>query len=551
MNTRRYRTAVTALSLALLLVCAGAAAQEPAGRTAEMRNKVDGLLWIGDSILIAVDYGGFVNKTAKMQAFRVTDMAELWYTEVPVGNRLRFEGALWVNPAAGVMYLGHGPFSALDLRDGRVLWSIPYDDIGFVHRVEMGTERLLVLGSKTKSGFRIGLPTSPENAERAAQRAGTGGEHLDDPILFAVNRQSGEIAWQYPFEPGKMHKKKKTDFWSATKITYEVREPTQLYVIAADGSAGELTMAEGNVIVQAKHVASLDLATGQERWKIKEDFNGAPVFAEDRILVIKEDRLVALNPADGSELWRSKDKVKSAWPSPDPFLVLEGKIVVNSGGKLRVLDPATGAETLKSQKDIGDYTIFSLLLDESTPLCVFPGKYDLSKDGYTENYRLCCLSLADGSLRWQFEKGKEFQSCDLGPGGCIQVIDKERLWRLDPATGKILCECKLGDAVVLADVPAPTLLGNDGLRCFTPDGKKEAWRYKVKLSDEGVGDAFYTASTLVMPTKKAGIQAIDPNSGTLKWSIEAEKSGLFAASESLTHIALATDKELRVVELEM
>ncbi|HPI32137.1 MAG TPA: hypothetical protein PLR32_02400, partial [candidate division Zixibacteria bacterium] len=134
MNTRRYRTAVTALSLALLLVCAGAAAQEPAGRTAEMRNKVDGLLWIGDSILIAVDYGGFVNKTAKMQAFRVTDMAELWYTEVPVGNRLRFEGALWVNPAAGVMYLGHGPFSALDLRDGRVLWSIPYDDIGFVQR---------------------------------------------------------------------------------------------------------------------------------------------------------------------------------------------------------------------------------------------------------------------------------------------------------------------------------------------------------------------------------------------------------------------------------
>ena len=67
-----------------------APAQEPSARTAEMRNKADELLWIGDSVVIAVDFGGFVNKTAKLQAFRTADMSELWYTEVPVGKRQRF-----------------------------------------------------------------------------------------------------------------------------------------------------------------------------------------------------------------------------------------------------------------------------------------------------------------------------------------------------------------------------------------------------------------------------------------------------------------------------
>ncbi|NLI16635.1 MAG: PQQ-like beta-propeller repeat protein, partial [candidate division Zixibacteria bacterium] len=150
------------LSLIVLIVLTSVAiSQEHSRRSVEMRNKADELLWIGDSVVIAVDFDGFVNKTAKLQAFRAADLTELWYTEVPVGKRQRFEGALWFDKQAGVMFLGHGPFSAVDLRDGTVLWSIPYDTIGFVHDVLFGTERLLVLGSERISSFRLQWSLSP------------------------------------------------------------------------------------------------------------------------------------------------------------------------------------------------------------------------------------------------------------------------------------------------------------------------------------------------------------------------------------------------------
>jgi outer membrane protein assembly factor BamB len=513
-----------------------------------MRNKADELLWIGDSVVIAVDFAGFVNKTAKLQAFRAADLTELWYTEVPVGKRQRFEGALWFDKQAGVMFLGHGPFSAVDLRDGTVLWSIPYDTIGFVHDVLFGTERLLVLGSERISSFRLQWSLSPEKAQEKAQQAGSGYEHLDKPILFSLDRKTGKIGWEYAFEPGKEHKKKKSD-WGGGKMVYKEREPTRLQIIGVSNKPGENTLSQGLVIVQAKHLGCVDLATGREIWRVKEDFVGEPQVVDNRILVIKEDRVVALKSADGSELWRSKDKVNSFWAAPAPFLVYDDRILVNCGGKIRVLDGKTGKETIKSQKDVGDFTIFSLALDNGDPICVFPGKYDQSKGGYKGDYRICRVSLSDGAIVWQFNKGKNWVNCDLGPKGCIQLVDKDKMWRLDISTGKVLCECRVGDGIVLSDLEAPTVLDKDGLRCLTPDGKKEAWRYKVKLSNEGLGSSFYFGSTLIMATKKEGLQAIDLNSGTVRWSIPIEKSGMIEASESSSLVALVAGKELSVINL--
>ncbi len=123
------------------------------------------------------------------------------------------------------------------------------------------------------------------------------------------------------------------------------------------------------------------------------------------------------------------------------------------------------------------------------------------------------------------------------------------MWRLDSSTGKVLCECKTGDGVVLSDADDPIVLDNNGLRCFTADGKKEAWRYKTKLSDDGIAGSFYSGSTLVMATKKEGLQAIDLQSGKVLWSIPLEKSEIVEASESSTLVAVTSGKELSVISL--
>lgn len=553
MRTRNNWRSTIVFNVFMTLVTGLAAlvyAQEPPKKTVEMRNKADEMLWIGDDLLVAVDFGGFVNMTAKLQAFRIPEMTELWYTEVPVGKKQRFSEALWPDETGKTLFLGRGPFSALDLTSGKVLWTIPYDSIGFVHRVEFGTERILVLGSKTKSGFRLIWSLNQSKMAEKAAAAGTGYEHLEDPILFSVNRRTGAIAWQYPFEPGKEHKKKKTDFWSGgAETTFKVREDTRLFPLTETELTGEPTLTKGEVLVQAKGISCLNLADGKEIWKVEKRFVGEPAVLGDRFLVIRDDRLVLLKGSDGSEIWRSKDKVRSFWNSDEPFILVDQTAYVNADGRIRAWNSESGAESWKGNKDVGEYTVFSLLTKDGDAICVFPGKYDLSKEGYTENYLASCVSLQDGMTKWQFDNGKEYLSCSFGPDRSIQFIDRERLWRLDPATGKIICECKKGDGLVLGDCPAPMVIKNDGLHCYSRDGKKEIWKYQAKLSDEDVANSFYTSETFVMPTKKQGLIGLDISTGKMKWNVPLPKSGEIVKSESLKYLAMPVDKNLHVFDL--
>jgi outer membrane protein assembly factor BamB len=540
-----------ALSVAAVLgLTVMVTAQEPPKKTAEMRNKADEMLWIGDDLLIAVDFGGFVNMTAKLQAFRIPDMTELWYTEVPVGKKQRFSEALWPDEASKTLFLGRGPFSALDLTSGKVLWTIPYDSIGFVHGVEFGAERVLVLGSKTKSGFRLIWSLNQDKMAEKAASAGSGYEHLEDPILFSVNRQTGAIAWQYPFQPGKEHKKKKTDFWSGgQKKVFLAREETRLFLLIENEPAEGCTLAKGEVLIQAKGITCLNLVDGKEIWKLEKRFIGKPVILKDGFLAIKEDRLVLSRGGDGSEVWRSKDKVRSFWNSDEPFILIDQTAFVNADGRVRAWNAEAGAEIWKGNKGVGDYTIFSLLTEDSGAICVFPGKYDLSKEGYTENYLVSCVSLRDGTTKWQFDNGKDYSDCSFGPDKSIQLIEKERMWRLDPASGKVICECKKGDGQILSDCPAPMVVKNDGLHCYSRDGKKEIWKYQAKMTDEDVGSSFYTSETFVMPTKKQGLIGLDINTGKMKWTVPLPKSGELVTSESLRYVAMPVDKQLHVFDL--
>jgi len=536
---------VSLVSLAVLVH-----AQEPPKKTVEMRNKADEMLWVGDNLLIAVDFGGFVTKTAKLQAFRIPDMTELWYTEVPVGKKQRFTRALWLDKTRATLFLGRGPFSAVDLTTGKVLWTIPYDSIGFVHGVEFGAERILVLGSKTKSGFRLFWSLDQNKMADKAQNAGSGYEHLEDPILFSVNRQTGAIAWQYPFEPGKEHKKKKKDFWSGgDETTFKMREDTRLFPLTESETAGERTLTKGEVLVQAKGISCLNLADGKEIWKVEKRFIGEPAILGDRFLAVKDDRLVLLKGNDGSEIWRSKDKVRSFWNSDEPFILIGQTAYVNADGRIRAWSAESGAESWKGNKEVGEYTIFSLMTEDGDAICVFPGKYDISKEGYTENYLVSRVSLRDGTTKWQFDNGKEYFDCSFGPDQSIQLVEKERMWRLDPASGKVICECKKGDGQVLGDCPAPMVVKNDGLHCYSRDGKKEIWKYQAKMSDEDVETSFYTSETFVMPTKKQGLIGLDINTGKMKWNVPLPKSGEIVTSQSLKYVAMPVDKNLHVFDL--
>jgi len=546
-STKQPKIAGILILLIIVAAHSGALrAKQPPVSSTELREKADDLLWIGDSLLIAVDYGGFVKMSARLQAFRVPTMQELWYTEIPVGRKQSFSGALWVDDDGSTLYIGRGPFSSLDLTTGTIHWTMPYDSVGYVHRVEFGTERLLVLGSRTKSGFRILWSPSPEAAESKAKSAGSAWEHLEDPILFSIDRPSGAIIWKYPFEPGKEHKKKSGGFWSGgNKTVTKVREQTRLFLVH---NPLEGSLASGEVLIQAKGISCLNLADGSEHWKLKDRFIGDPCVVGGHILAVRDNRLVRLDPLDGAETWRSTNKVRSSWDCPDPFLVRDSTVLINSDGRLCLWNLDSGTEVWRSDKKVGDHSIVAFVTPAADVVSVFPGKYDISEDAFKDDYLITCASIRDGMVRWQF-KGEKYSSCAIGVNDCIQVLDDQRLWRLDPVTGKPICACKVGDGIPLIDCPLPTVLRNDGLHSFTVDGKKETWKYKAKLSDDDMVGAFYSGQTLVMPTRKSGVIGLDINSGVVLWSIETSATGEIVPSESLKYLALPVDKQLQVYDI--
>ena len=131
----------------------------------------------------------------------------------------------------------------------------------------------------------------------------------------------------------------------------------------------------------------------------------------------------------------------------------------------------------------------------------------------------------------------------------MSILDDEKWWCLDQQSGKVVTELKSKDGVVLPDAPMPTVLSDDGLRSYTADGKKEQWRLKAKLSDEGVENSFHYGKTLVMPTKDQGIIGINLENGEILWRIDAQTVGSAIPTPDRKYMLISEGKQIRLVDI--
>jgi hypothetical protein len=159
-------------------------------------------------------------------------------------------------------------------------------------------------------------------------------------ILLCLDRSTGKILWQQTVVTGPLEKlHKENSYASSTPVT--------------DGKSVFVSFRVGDEIVVAAH----ELATGKQLWLVRPGthvgewgYNNEPVLYKNKVILDADSKgesfLVALNCADGKEVWRVNRSHKGISYSAPLIRELAGRMQLIQCGDRRVtsFNPDTGDE---------------------------------------------------------------------------------------------------------------------------------------------------------------------------------------------------------------
>ncbi|WP_448586008.1 outer membrane protein assembly factor BamB family protein [Thermaurantiacus sp.] len=287
---------------------------------------------------------------------------------------------------------------------------------------------------------------------------------------------------------------------------------------------GGVSHYEGRLYATTGHgrVTALDPGTGAEIWQVEigTPLRAAPTVAEGRVMVMSYDnRLTALNAATGDQLWQVTATLEPAGIlGPGAPADEQGTVVAGfSSGELFALRIENGRTVWQDQLARTGRTtalgalsaiVASPVIDRGRVFAIGHGGrivaielatgqrvWERSLTGVstpvaageflfvvTTDSELVALTRGEGKIRW-VEKLPRWKSARkkkgaiqwFGPllagGRLILVGSHGRMIEVDPATGRILVEHRLG-----APARLPPVVANMMLYVLTEDGRVEAWR---------------------------------------------------------------------------
>lgn len=201
---------------------------------------------------------------------------------------------------------------------------------------------------------------------------------------------------------------------------------------AADGASAPV-VADGTAFVATGAGAvALALRDGSERWHVEafapattgafEERPVPPRATDRRVYFASVDALVALDPAEGTELWRREVT------AVDTPAVADGTVVVPTAGGLLALDPADGSERWTAS--LGDGARHPAIVDGTV---VAAGR------------ELAAFDAADGGERWRLDlraagrpavaDGTAYLGTDEGIVA-VGVDDGTRRWTVERGSGR-------------------------------------------------------------------------------------------------------------------
>jgi hypothetical protein len=218
---------------------------------------------------------------------------------------------------------------------------------------------------------------------------------------------------------------------------------------------------------------------GQPRWRA--DVGAAthgwgsassPVLFQELIIVnaaVESESLVALNRANGKEVWRAGG-LKESWNTPILAPAPGGKreLVVAVFGKVLGFAPDTGESLWSCSTDIGWYMVPSLVNDRETVLCIggrTGGALAVRTGGrgdVTASHRL-----------WKLSKGSNVSSPVFHAGHLYWLHENLGIaYCVEAGTGRVIYEERLPNAGQFYGSP---VLANGRLHAFTRNGVGFVW----------------------------------------------------------------------------
>ncbi len=491
--------------------------------TADLRNEVDDVIFPGENIAVCVDYAGKVNLTAKLQAFAVPGFEELWYREISLGKtHHQWICSIWIDTVANRLYVGNGPLCAVDIRTGDVLWTIEYKDVGIVQEVIPSGNHIVVMGTEKRGEKGITKDFNVMVYETIKN-------HLNHPKLLCLDKETGEISWQFEYEPLK-----------AFDLSSQV--------ISDDASTFEKT----SVYLKGKYIYCLNAVDGSLRWKSEDKTQGLLCLNGDVLYATLDKRPVAINAADGTVRWMSEEKIGehtimcpvqqepgllAFQPGEEKDGALIGKY------KMYALSATDGAVRWKFDKGENliqmhgnDTTV--LFMDEKKCWLVNLVNGEVLMESKTEkNYCHGILLMEqDGRLTLGKKGIKRWRSN-------LKGNSKELTWEYEAEQarhgGGFLSAVFDG---LMKVVTGEVFLASVGI------SEKAAYR-KGTFTSTDYGTIGYKDTIIVFPTHDKGIQAISVADGSTLWQVDIKNDPFPYYSPSLDYMLVPMKKQIHFVNV--
>lgn len=501
-------------------------------------------LFFGD-IVVGIDYGGKVTKDARVNAYSLSQQKLLWRQQDIESSHFQYDEYNMQTPDYGekVLYIGNGPFAALDVTTGTVRWRKDCDEAGFIDRstiLSIGATGLLIIGSD-KCKWRSQGDNIIKNLDQ-------------DKKVMLLNRATGQVKWTHKSKP---RTKTPGKFWGGD---YMFNQSFSLVPVASQGgfhySTGDDVV---RLLVVGDKLEAVNFADGTLLWQTKDDV-GSPVgLAGGFLFFVKDDHLNAFAlGGNGTPTWSTPIHASSAnvlvktaqnAESTKPFE--PNDLFVSTDDALYRLDLPTGAVhwTLKTGGNWqlrdsllyveGENDVVAVDFASGTPkwdakagkslvwaasvssggsrvaLFVDQGKYDKKKDEFVGPYRFSSVDVTSGKVVWSLNDldGKEITEYGLFAEGA-----QLRVW------GENTVKCRTltsADGKPAAGPPGPD---DRSVHYFKDDKTLRAqnwacdvvWERKGELTDDGYA-LWRNRGLAILPLKSGTVEIIKLTDGTSLW----------------------------------
>lgn len=529
------------LALLVLLGTLGASilcAQEVA---IPLEGDCDDVIFPTVDVLAIVKYSGISNVKADLLAYSMSTGQPVWKLEAPLGKKFQLlNERVSFDPHGDQFYVGNGPITAVDVKNGNVLWTKPFKETGVARWIKPGESNLLILGSSRDSDVN--------NYDDLKK-------HMEKPRVICIDRMTGKTIWDYAFE--------------APENDQDVHV---VYVAPGEGEADENLpdYTNGLLIVKGKALACVSCSDHAQKWITKKEAFGASLFDDGHLYANVDEKLCELSLKTGEPLWTSSQKIEKT--SAIMALGLDRLLAIFPG-------------ELKDGNLEGKYKLFAMSRTEGAKVWVFDEGENFVEIENADDDALYVgdksnhwrISLADGKATQKMKKKDDFAAgvwyfpdrmVEVGNGGlrCLAPGGKDVMWekKLDRAGrgGGGFLSGALKVVSVASKVAAgsgPVTNRQDYMikqmvrRNMERDSKK--WQRSFTpppyIRDEMYGSIGLLGDILVFPAKDKVVTAFSATSGKELWSIKTDKDNPWVYfSPDLGSLAVVDQKRIVLRQLQ-